>query len=358
VAYIDPGSQAPFDGPPRGPEAPRPESDPGPLSEGPAGAGGPGGAMWMPPPPSNVGIPPPPPAMWERGRPLALRPMRVGETLDAAITLYRMHWKTFMAIVAIVSVPFVFLQHLFYTLVGGNTAFTTQAPAPDANAGVIVGVAIAFAALDFLLIRPFLTVGVVRAVAAAYLGEKPAVAPAYAFAVRHVASILWLLLLGLLAIAAIVVAAFALSAVFVAVGASPLAVLVMLAAIGFAVVLYVRWLFGPSVLVVEGLRGSAALGRSWRLSSKAFWKIAGTMLLGSLLTSVIGGILTIVPSLLATWLGSAGWLVRAAGSAVAAVVTTPFATMVAVLLYFDQRIRKEGMDLAIMSRELDTTAGL
>jgi hypothetical protein len=40
------------------------------------------------------------------------------------------------------------------------------------------------------------------------------------------------------------------------------------------------------------------------------------------------------------------------------VVTTPFATMVTVLLYFDQRLRKEGMDLAIMSKELDTTAGL
>jgi len=283
--------------------------------------------------------------------------MRVGETLDAAITLYRMHWKAFMAIVAIVSVPYVFLQHLFYTLVGGNTAVTTQAPAPAGNAGVIVGVAIAFAALDFLLIRPFLTAGIVRAVAAAYLGEIPEVAPVYAFALRHVASILWVLLLGLLAIAAIMLAAFGFSAVFVTVGAAPLAVVVMLAAGGFAVVLYVRWLFGPSVLVVEGLRGSAALARSWRLSSKAFWKIAGTMVLGSILTSVVGGIFAIVPSLLSTWLGSAGWLLRAAGSSLAAVVTTPFAIMVTVLLYFDQRIRKEGMDLAIMSKELDTTAG-
>ena len=283
--------------------------------------------------------------------------MRVGETLDAAINLYRMHWKTFMAIVAIVSVPYVFLQHLFYTLVGGNTAVTTQAPAPAGNAGVIVGVAIAFAALDFLLIRPFLTAGIVRAVAAAYLGEIPAVAPVYAFALQHVASILWVLLLGLLAIVAIALAAFGFSAVFVTVGAAPLAVVVMLAAGGFAVVLYVRWLFGPSVLVVEGLRGSAALARSWRLSSKAFWKIAGTMVLGSILTSVVGGIFAIVPSLLSTWLGSAGWLLRAAGSSLAAVVTTPFAIMVTVLLYFDQRIRKEGMDLAIMSKELDTTAG-
>ena len=287
---------------------------------------------------------------------MALRPMRVGETLDAAINLYRMHWKTFMAIVAIVSVPFVFLQHLSYTLVGGSTGLT-EAPARDAGAG-IVGVMVVFFLLDLLLIRPFLTAGIVRAVAAAYLGETPAVAPVYAFALRHVASILWVLLLGLLAIAAIMVAAFGFSAVFATVGAAPLLVVVMLAASGFAVVLYVRWLFGPSVLVVEGLRGSAALARSWRLSSKAFWKIAGTMVLGSILTSVVGGIFAIVPSLLSTWLGSAGWLLRAAGSSLAAVVTTPFAIMVTVLLYFDQRIRKEGMDLAIMSKELDTTAQL
>ena len=352
----DSGSQAPVHGPPRGPEAPRPGPDPERVSGGTAGAGRPGGAVWMPPPPPNVGTPPPPPTMWERGRPLALRPMRVGETLDAAITLYRMHWKTFMAIVAIVSVPYVFLQHLSYTLVGGSTGLT-EAPARDAGAG-IVGVMVVFFLLDLLLIRPFLTAGIVRAVAAAYLGENPAVAPAYAFAVHHLTSILWVLLLGLLAIVAIVLAAFLLSGMFVAVGASPLVVLVMLAAIGFAVVLYVRWLFGPSVLVVEGLRGSAALGRSWRLSSKAFWKIAGTMVLGSILTSVVGGIFAIVPSLVSTWLGSAGWLLRAAGSSLAAVVTTPFATMVTVLLYFDQRIRKEGMDLAIMSKELDTTAGL
>jgi hypothetical protein len=259
--------------------------------------------------------------------------------------------------VAIVSVPFVFLQHLSYTLIGGSTALTGT-PTPDANAGAIVGVTFAFTALDFLLVRPFLTAGIVRAVAAAYLGEEPAVAPVYAFAVHHFASILWVLLLGLLAMVGVFVAAFGFSAMFLAVGATPLIVLVMVAAIGFTVVLYIRWLFGPSVLVVEGLRGRAALARSWRLSSKAFWKVAGTMVLGSILTSLIGGIFAIVPSLLSMPLGSAGWLLRAAGSSLAAVVTTPFITMVAVLLYFDQRIRKEGMDLAIMSRELDTTASL
>lgn len=357
MADDDSGSQTPLDGPPRGPEAPKPHVGPEPLTTGTAGAGLPSGAMWMPPPPPNGGIPPPPPTMWERGRPLALRPMRVGETLDAAIHLYRMHWKTFMAIVAIVSVPFVFLQHLSYTLVGGSTGLT-EAPAQDASAGGIVGVMVSFAALDLLLVRPFLTAAIVRAVAAAYLGEVPMVAPVYSFAVRHLASILWVLLLGFLAIAAVFLAAFGFSALFVTVGATPLVVLVVLGATGFAVVLYVRWLFGPSVLVVEGLRGSGALARSWRLSSKSFWKIAGTMVLGSILTSVIGGIFAIVPSLLSTWLGSAGWLLRAAGSAIAAVVTTPFVTMVAVLLYFDQRIRKEGMDLAIMSRELDTPAEL
>jgi hypothetical protein len=42
------------------------------------------------------------------------------------------------------------------------------------------------------------------------------------------------------------------------------------------------------------------------------------------------------------------------GSAAASVVTTPFLTIVVVLLYFDQRIRKEGLDLSIMAQELQS----
>src|SRR6266511_3501011 len=72
---------------------------------------GPSGVAPLPPPPPPAGSwtsPPPPPlpkTRWARGRPVPLHPMRVGEMLDAAINLYRTHWRTLMVIVAFVVVP-------------------------------------------------------------------------------------------------------------------------------------------------------------------------------------------------------------------------------------------------------------
>lgn len=288
--------------------------------------------------------------------------MRVGETLDAAINLYRLHWKTLMALVAFVIVPFVFLQSILSTLfVGGDVLGTNPfglgEPPSNARIAGFAGVTIAFAALNFLLIQPFLTAAMVRAVATSYLGGIPAVADAYAFALRRIGSIIWVLVLVVLAIGAVFVAAGGFIALFAVIGAAPLAIPVIIAALVLAAMMYVRWLFGPSVLVIESRRGTAALRRSWQLSSRAFWKIVGTTILAGILTALVGGIFAIVPTLLSVPLGSAGWVLRAAGSAVGSVVTTPFATMVTVLLYFDQRIRKEGMDLTIMAGELESVPG-
>ncbi len=279
--------------------------------------------------------------------------MRVGETLDAAISLYRQHWKTYMAIVAFVSVPFVFLQQSATAwLVGGDAFGTVEVSSSDPGIATAVVVALVFSALDFLLVRPFLTAAMVRAVAAAYLGEIPRVGPVYDFALRRLWSILWVVLLGLLAVAAIFVAVFGFSFAFAAAGVPALGVIAVIPGIVFAIVLYVRWTFGAPAVVVEGQRGSRALARSWRLSARAFWKILGTTMLASILVGVVGGILTLVPAFLSIPLHSSGWVLRAAGAAVSSVITTPFVTMITVLLYFDQRIRKEGMDLAIMAGEL------
>src|SRR5690349_12246084 len=68
---------------------------PGPPASGPDA----GGPSWGPP--SSVPPPPRPDTLpvgspvWEPGRSV-LAPMGVGETLDAAIKLYRRHWRPFM----------------------------------------------------------------------------------------------------------------------------------------------------------------------------------------------------------------------------------------------------------------------
>ncbi len=285
--------------------------------------------------------------------------MRVGEMLDAAINLYRLHWKAFMAIVAFVTVPFVFLQYLLSALiVGGSTSgITGNAAVTDSRAASLAAVAFGFVALDYFLIRPFLTAAIVRAVAGAYLGAIPAVGPIYRFALGRLGSILWVVTLTVLGVACVFLAGFGFSVLFATAGAGPLIVVVMIAAAVLAAILFVRWMFGPSIVIVEDSRGREALSRSWRVSGGAFWKIVGTTLLASLLTGLVGGVFGIIPALLSQALGSSGWLLRAAGSALASVITTPFATIVTVLLYFDQRIRKEGLDLAIMAGEIGQTQG-
>ncbi len=54
------------------------------------------------------------------------------------------------------------------------------------------------------------------------------------------------------------------------------------------------------------------------------------------------GTLRILRDALAGPLGSVGWVARAVGISASAVITTPFNVTIAVLLYFDQGIRKEG----------------
>ena len=49
-------------------------------------------------------------------------------------------------------------------------------------------------------------------------------------------------------------------------------------------------------------------------------------------------------------IGPAGWPLYAIGLSLAAILTAPFTTLIAVLLYFDLRIRKEAFDLEIMER--------
>jgi hypothetical protein len=280
--------------------------------------------------------------------------MRVGEMLDAAIRLYRIHWRTLMAIVGFVMVPLIFLQEAVLALAAGGTTvgFGGTATISQGQADTYVALGVVFALLQFLVVRPFLTGATVRAVAAAYLGEIPAVGPVYSFALRRLGSIVWVLILTALTLIGILVAAGGFAALLGALGVWPLAVPLFLAAGVLCLLVYVRWTFGSAVVVVEDGRGTGALRRSWGLTSKAFWKIFGTGLLAIVLTAIANTILSLVPTALSYGLGSGGWLLRAVGSAAASVVTTPFVTIVVVLLYFDQRIRKEGLDLSIMAQEL------
>lgn len=259
-----------------------------------------------------IDLPPPPP----------LRARSVGEILEWAFNLYGRHWQTLMQIVAVVVVPLTILQYLvthvvigqdIVTRTGGQVALREGAGSSLAG-GALVG-------LLTLLIQQILIGAVAWAVASILIGREPDMSQAYRFGYRRLWSIL---LVGVL---------FAL-----AVSAGLFALVIP------GIIIAVRFSVAIPALVVEGKRGTEALGRSWNLVRGRAWSVFGAFIVAWFLTAIVSGILTTV--------GGDNWFVQAILAAVASVVTTPFMGLVIGLIYFDLRVRKEQLDVATLEREL------
>jgi hypothetical protein len=111
----------------------------------------------------------------------------------------------------------------------------------------------------------------------------------------------------------------------------------------------VRLAVSIEALVVEGRRGTEAMGRSWGLVGGHWWHAFGTLVVAGLLTGVVNAVIT-------TPFGSTSWFVQAVAAAVATVVTLPYGVLVGVLLYLDLRARKERLTLDTLRRDLQGSA--
>ena len=262
----------------------------------------------------------------QRGRPLPLRQMGIGELIDAAITLYRAEWKVLMGIVAFVLVPLTFIEAYVTRFFVDPLASPLLSPDTLNTALLVTGVIVL---VQFAFVQPFLVAAVARAATNVYLGEPVGIGSTYRFALSRVPAILWISILTLLAL---------------------LAGFLLLVLPAFLV--FVRLSFAAIVLVVEGHRGTKAVGRSWRLAKGHFWRLFGALILAMLIAGIVSAIVAIPGELIATALGPQGWPVLALGNSLAVVLVTPFSTLIIVLLYFDLRIRKEGFDIEVMTQEL------
>ncbi|MGH2705084.1 MAG: hypothetical protein ACRDJ4_08315 [Actinomycetota bacterium] len=316
-------------------------------------------------PPSGPGGPPRGP---EGGAP-PLFARGVGDLLDAAITLYRSHWKLYIGITAIVLGPFLLLQaiavqaavgpvgELNSTLGGrfgpGIQPTTTALPGFIAR---IVGVAAVFGLLNLLIVLPFLAAATARATAQIYLGSEPTVGDVYRFALSKLGSVLWVTILTGLIWLGLILGVGVVLAIVTFVLPSPfdglLGGLIGLAAFVGFVIVFIRLVFGTTTVVVEDRRGVDAIKRSWELSAGFFWKILGMSILAGILTVIAAFIVRIPFSVLGRVLGGAGWFVEGLGQAASQVVVNPFSLIIIVLLYFDMRIRQEAFDLTLMAQEL------
>jgi hypothetical protein len=183
------------------------------------------------------------------------------------------------------------------------------------------------AELGIFLMTPIVAGAVCRTVAISYIGEVPVSRQVSRLGARRLLA---------LVVASVLVHALELLA----------AVLCFLPAL---VVMALFVLTAPAI-VLEGLGPLAGMRRSWRLVKRRFWPVLGTALLGGLMASVAVSLVGLLPDSLAAL---ASPHVRAVMDAVVGTFTEAFewalVTMLATLLYFDQRIRQEGLDLEVMA---------
>jgi len=252
------------------------------------------------------------------------RPMGIGEILSTALQLYRRHWRTLLAIAAVVVVPITLLHYLFGDLVRTQGESTRNGVVETASWAV--GIAGLVAALAGIVMYLVLTGAITRAVAAEVAGQDPGVEQSYRFGFHRLGSVLLVsVLVGLATIGGLIL--FIIPGIY----------------IGF------RLCVSIEALVVEGRRGTEAMGRSWGLVGGHWWHVFGTVVVGGLLTGIVNAVIT-------SPFGTTGWFVQAVAAAVATVVTLPYSALVGVLLYLDLRARKESLTMEALKTDLQASA--
>ena len=118
---------------------------------------------------------------------------------------------------------------------------------------------------------------------------------------------------------------------------------------------YVWYHFVPAVVLVEGEGGGGALKRSRALTREFFWKVSAVVTTPLVLEFVlVGQVLMFASDLLYRTVGLGWWSLPAIVITVLLLLLLEgWKLMLGVLIYYDLRIRKDGLDVPMLSRELE-----
>ncbi|MEH0512360.1 MULTISPECIES: glycerophosphoryl diester phosphodiesterase membrane domain-containing protein [unclassified Streptomyces] len=377
------GLQNPAQPPPPPPPPPAqhwgayPPAGPGGHPGGPAGHGGPGGyGGYGPPGGWGAGWGGPPPAA--KPGVIPLRPLGVGEILDGAVATMRAHWRTVLGIsltVAIVTEVFiVLLQGLILNDATDTAALGDPSATADEQLNAMgdamraSGPVLLISLIGTVVATALLTTVTSRAV----LGKTVTLKEAWRDARPQLPRLFGLIFLLMLIAAGIVLVCLLpgilASAAGNSDGGAALKAFGILGSIVLVLWLLIRFCLASPALMLEKQGIKKALGRSAKLTRGSWWRVFGIQLLALLIANIIAMIVVVPFALLGAALSDGGisgmveassdygWtylIVSGIGSVIGSMITFPIAAGVIVLLYIDQRIRREALDL-----DLARAAGL
>ncbi|WP_059008297.1 DUF7544 domain-containing protein [Streptomyces specialis] len=298
---------------------------------------------------------------------MPLRPLGIGEILDGAVSTARAHWRTVLTIALGIAIVTELISAVAtHTWIGDSSSIAALEDKPNptdeeirdalVDLTAVLSVTGVVTILGSVLATAMLTIVVSRAV----LGRDVTVGEAWADSRSRLARLLGLVLLvPLISILALAVP-LVLAALTDQVG------LVIIAAIGGTVLatwLWVRFSLAAPALMLERQGVIAALRRSVKLVRGSWWRVFGVQILVLTLLTVVGGIIEIPTSVLAGVVAGNGadsffqgsatdltWTylaVAGIGSVISSTITLPIGAGVVALLYIDQRIRREALDLEL-----------
>lgn len=125
--------------------------------------------------------------------------------------------------------------------------------------------------------------------------------------------------------------------------------------------LSIKFSVASPAMVLENLGVFAAIGRSWSLTRKNFWRLFGINILTTIITSMVAGVFGGIASALSVIFVVAGssspedaitslntvYILTMVMSTIAQLLILPFTSSVNALLYIDLRMRKEGLDVEL-----------
>jgi hypothetical protein len=265
---------------------------------------------------------------------IAIRPRRATELVDAGFQLLRRFYPQLLTVTAIAMAPSVFARIAMRDALA-NPALMMARMGPVMGGVLIIIVCSIFA--DGVL---------VVATSNGYLDSTVDLTRAFRDGTRRLLPVIATNILRYLAFMGAAMVVALLGAVLAAGRVGWLLIFLVPFAFWYAFRIYLGTFAATAAVLLEGLGPVAALKRSWQLSDGCRTHVFWTLLLSWILYFVLYVIATTVGMTMFTP------TITVIIAAVAIVLVYPFLAVVSTLLYYDLRVRKEGFDLEVMSREL------
>ena len=265
--------------------------------------------------------------------PLRLRPLEIGDLLDETFRMYRRHFFLFAGLSVLVSIPSAALSGFFsYALFNGLLQSTNPGQPADLSFLEPTLVAAAIILVVSIALIPFFYGAVTFAACESALGRSVTAAGVLRGVLRRYPQLLgYWLLIGVMAIA------FCLLPLWIWI--------------------WVSWVVVMPVMFIENAGLGAAMNRSWHLVEGRWWRtflifflifivfyavrfaLSAFIALGQTLLQLVISPLVVV------------WISGATGVIVDSLVNPVFQIAI-VLIYFDLRVRREGLDLFQLAQGL------